>query len=195
MITKLAVSFALLTFLFVGCDKKESSPKESQTQKSTKNISEEKNSSKTKTANVLHMIGSDGNKYDLIADYQGIKFKGYEGKIIILDFFATWCPPCRAEIPHLVDLQKKYKDKIQIFSVLMEENKDNLELDDFIKEFKINYPVLNSKENFFLSQALGGIRSLPTIVIYDKNGAYLTHYLGAAPQEMLESAIEKALKK
>jgi len=79
--------------------------------------------------------------------------------------------------------------------VLMEENKDNLELDDFIKEFKINYPVLNSKENFFLSQALGGIRSLPTIVIYDKNGAYFTHYLGAAPEEMLESAIEKALKK
>ena len=78
---------------------------------------------------------------------------------------------------------------------LMEEDKDNQEVIDFSKEHQINFPVLNSKENFLLSQALGGIRSLPTLVMYDKTGNYFIHYTGAAPEEMIESDIKKALAK
>jgi thiol-disulfide isomerase/thioredoxin len=200
MITKLFIIFTTLLLLLNGCNKKEDHLKETKQNNQNekidkKSVDNNKSTTKETKQNVLHMVGSDGKKYELFANYDGIKFKGYEGKVLILDFFATWCPPCRAEIPHLVHLQEKYKDKIQIFSILMEENKDNLELEEFIKEFKINYPVLNSKENFFLSQALGGIRSLPTLVVYDTKGGYFTHYLGAAPEEMLESAILKALKK
>jgi thiol-disulfide isomerase/thioredoxin len=202
MITKTFISLMIATLFFNSCGKKdESSSKQKKeksisSQKETNSQKDDKNSSKEReNQNILHMLGSDGKKYELEANYDGLKFKGYEGKVLILDFFATWCPPCKAEIPHLVNLQKKYKDKIQIFSILMEENKDNMELEEFIKDFDINYPVLNSKENFFLSQALGGIRSLPTLVVYDKSGAYFTHFLGAAPEEMLESAIKKALAK
>ncbi|RUM66881.1 MAG: TlpA family protein disulfide reductase [Sulfurospirillum sp.] len=205
MITKLFTIFTVSILFFAACDKKESK-QNSIEQKDTKNV-ENRDSSKddavnstqssaeNKKENVLHMLGNDGKKYELFANYDGLKFKGYEGKVLILDFFATWCPPCRAEIPHLVHLQDKYKDKIQVFSVLMEENKDSMEVENFIKQFNINYPVLNSKENFFLSQALGGIRSLPTLVVYDTKGGYFTHFLGAVPEEMLESAILKALKK
>jgi len=193
MITKIFITFVTFAFLITGCDKKNDTSNETKMSKDLK----EQNSSKNivKKENNLKMLGSDGKSYELIADYRGLKFKGYEGKIILLDFFATWCPPCRAEMPHLVNLQKKYSDKIQIFSVLMEENKDNSELQDFIKQFDLNFPVLNSKENFFLSQALGGIKSLPTLVIYDKNGEYFTHFLGAAPEEMLDATIQKALAK
>ncbi len=201
MIAKI-VPFLLLSLLMTGCNKKS----ENQSQNNNANTEATKTVKQTDTTtnktatqepqkNVLHMKGVDQKDYELIADYRGLIFKGYEGKILLLDFFATWCPPCRAEIPHLVNLQKKYKGKLQVFSILMEENKSNEEMEDFIDSFDINYPVLNSKENFFLSQALGGIKSLPTLVIYDKTGAYFTHFVGAAPEEMLESAIEKALKK
>jgi len=193
MITKIFITFITFAFLATGCEKKDDTKAPIKTDKSTKTNQPEKEV--VKQENKLKMIGSDGKVYELIADYRGLKFKGYEDKIILLDFFATWCPPCRAEMPHLVNLQKKYGDKIQIFSVLMEENKENSELTDFIKEFELNFPILNSKENFFLSQALGGIKSLPTLVVYDKSGEYFTHFLGAAPEEMLDAAIVKALAK
>ncbi len=203
MIAKLFITFALLMLTFSGCNKKsdesmngtKESRSESQKSQESPQHKEADKVSQKKSKNVLMMVGSDGKKYELMADYRGLVFKGYEGKILILDFFATWCPPCRVEIPHLVALQKKYKDKIQVFSILMEENKENEELSDFIDEFDINYPVLNSKENFFLSQALGGIKSLPTVVVYDKSGEYFTHFLGAVPEEMLDATIQKALKK
>ncbi len=198
MIAKI-LSILLLSLLIVGCNKKDDTTKQKEKTSATQSRSVNDNSEATPKQepqkNVLHMKGVYQKDYELIADYRGLIFKGYEGKILLLDFFATWCPPCRAEIPHLVNLQKKYKGKLQVFSVLMEENKSNEEMKDFIDSFDINYPVLNSKENFFLSQALGGIKSLPTLVIYDKTGAYFTHFVGAAPEEMLESAIEKALKK
>jgi thiol-disulfide isomerase/thioredoxin len=193
MITKIFITFITFAFLATGCEKKDDTKAPIKTDKSTKTNQPEKEV--VKQENKLKMIGSDGKVYELIADYRGLKFKGYEDKIILLDFFATWCPPCRAEMPHLVNLQKKYGDRIQIFSVLMEENKENSELTDFIKEFELNFPILNSKENFFLSQALGGIKSLPTLVVYDKSGEYFTHFLGAAPEEMLDAAIVKALAK
>jgi len=201
MISKIFITLLLTLLIFNGCNKKDESKEnsvsknnvEKNSSKTTK--SDEQNQSQNKSKNILKMLSSDDKEYKLIADYNGLKFEGFEGKIIILDFFATWCPPCKMEIPHLVNLQKKYKDKIQIFSVLMEQNRDNLEIEEFKKEFDINYPILNSKENFFLSQALGGIRSLPTIVVYDKSGAYFQHYLGAVPEEILDETIQKALKK
>jgi thiol-disulfide isomerase/thioredoxin len=194
MITKILITFVAFAFLATGCEKKDDTKVETKTEKST-NTKEKEPQKELKQENKLIMTDSDEKTYELIADYRGLKFKGYEDKIILLDFFATWCPPCRAEMPHLVNLQKKYGDKIQIFSVLMEENKKNSELKEFIDEFNLNFPILNSKENFFLSQALGGIKSLPTLVIYDKSGEYFTHFLGAAPEEMLEAAIVKALAK
>jgi hypothetical protein len=77
----------------------------------------------------------------------------------------------------------------------MEENKDDLEIQKFEKEMGINFPVANSPANFALSQALGGIRSLPTMVMYDTKGDYFTHYVGAAPQEMIEADIQRAINK
>ena len=188
MITKLLISLLTITLLFTACGEKKETPTEvdTKTQKST--------SAKT-TANVLTLTDTQGKSYKLQATENGIKFEGLENKIVLLDFFATWCPPCRAEMPHLVSLQNKYAGKVQILSILMEEDKDNQEVISFAKEHALNFPILNSKENFLLSQALGGIRSLPTLVIYGKDGNYFQHYVGAAPEEMIEADIKKALAK
>ncbi len=188
MITKLLITLSLITLTFSACEKKETKTSQEQSEKKVEK-------SAPKTNNILTLTATDGKRYKLKATENGITFLGLEDKIVLLDFFATWCPPCRAEMPHLVNLQNKYKGKIQILSILMEEDKPNDEVITFSKEHALNFPILNSKENFFLSQALGGIRSLPTLVMYDAHGNYFTHYIGAAPEEMIESDIKRALAK
>jgi len=177
-----------MALFFTACEKKET-PKEEVTTKT------EKQTMQKKEADVLTLTDTAGKNYTLEATKDGIKFIGLENKVVLLDFFATWCPPCRAEMPHLVNLQNKYDGKVQILSILMEEDKDNTDIISFSKEYNLNFPILNSKENFLLSQALGGIRSLPTLVMYDKAGNYFNHYVGAAPEEMIEADIKKALAK
>jgi thiol-disulfide isomerase/thioredoxin len=189
MITKLLISLMTIALFFTACNKKEETP--TKTAETKKELSQEK----APQANVLTLTATDGKTFKLTATENGIHFDGLEGKVVLLDFFATWCPPCRAEMPHLVNLQERYNGKVQILSILMEEEKENSEAISFAKEYNLNFPILNSKENFLLSQALGGIRSLPTLVMYDKEGNYFTHYVGAAPEEMIESDIKKALAK
>jgi len=177
-----------MALFFTACDQKDTSIKEI-------NTKTQKETPTKRAADILTLTDTTGKTYRLEATENGIKFEGLKDQVVLLDFFATWCPPCRAEMPHLVNLQNKYAGKIQILSILMEEDKDNSEVISFAKEYNLNFPILNSKENFLLSQALGGIRSLPTLVMYDKEGNYFQHFVGAAPEEMIEADIKKALAK
>jgi len=104
---------------------------------------------------------------------KGFSFAGFENKVVLVNFFTTWCPPCKAEIPHLNSLQEKYKDNFVIISVLLEENKSNEEISNFIKYNNINYVITNTVENF--------------------KGKYSTHYVGAIPEEMIDADIKKVL--
>ncbi len=191
--TLIAAIFLFMTLIFGGCNKKseeKASAEAVQHEERTDAAQQEAEGPSTIT---LHTTG--GEDILLTATPKGIIFGGYEGKVVLLDFFATWCPPCRAELPHLADIQNAYKGKVQIIGILMEENKEDLEIQKFEKEMGINFPVANSPANFALSDALGGIRSLPTMVMYDTKGDYFTHYVGAAPQEMIEADIQRALNK
>ena len=125
--------------------------------------------------------------------FLGIHTKELQGQVILVNFWATWCPPCRAEIPHFVKIIEKYKGKFNIIGVLLED-KDKQAVQSFVDDFKINYPIAVGEDNFYLSRAISPTRSLPFSVLYDKNGNYITSYLGAVPQEMLENDIEKAFK-
>ncbi len=194
MLTKIAVLFLALTIFFTGCERKahkQEAQKKEQNQQQTQIEEKEANKSVEQSSIVLHTTG--GLQITLRATPKGIVFEGYEGKIVLLNFFATWCPPCRAEIPHLADIQNAFKDDLQIIGVLMEDNKEDITIQKFEKLMQINYPIANSPENFLLSDALGGIKSLPTTVMYDKRGNYFTHYVGAVPQEMIEADIQRAL--
>jgi thiol-disulfide isomerase/thioredoxin len=125
----------------------------------------------------------------------GIVFDKYRNKIIILDVFTTWCPPCLESIAHLNQLQKQYKKDLQIIGILMEEDKRNSEVLAFKRKYNIKYFITNSKENFKLVDTWGGVSGYPTIIIFDKNGTYFNHFNGSPPLEMLESDIKKALRK
>ncbi len=125
----------------------------------------------------------------------GIDFKTYPKKVVILDVFTTWCPPCLESIPHLVELQKKYKDSLQVIGILHEDNIRKSIVLKFKKEHHINYPITVGKNNFVLTNTWGGVSGYPTIIIFDKNGDYFNHYNGSPPLEMLQSDIKKILEK
>ena len=141
----------------------------------------------------------DGNKINILAKDEKLFFYNYEGKIILLNFFATWCSPCRAEIPTLNNLKEKYSNDFEIIAVSMAQRDGTLTtneaLNEFISHYKINFPVVNSDVNFALAKEVGDIQNVPTMVLFDKDGKIIQTYEGVVPQEMLETDIKKALGK
>ncbi len=153
---------------------------------------------KVKEANKIpsfNLITTNNKAINLTIENDKWIFKGYENKVILLNFFATWCPPCKAEIPHLVNLQNKYKNNFQVISVLLEQGKSTSQLKEFIKEYNINYTIVNSNENYNIAKAIGGVKSIPTMFIINKNGKIMEKYIGAVPEEMIEIDIKKGIDK
>ncbi len=122
-------------------------------------------------------------------------FKEYENKVVLVVFFATWCPPCKAEIPHLNNLLAKYNKDFQVIGVAVEQNKPNEELTSFINEHQIKYPVTNGAVNFEFADAVGGVDGIPAMFLFDKKGALVMQYEGATQEEILDSDISKHIGK
>ncbi len=127
--------------------------------------------------------------------------KQYQGKVVLLDFFATWCPPCKAEIPHFNKLREKYKGKLEIigFDIGTQDGKlDNpSHIKKFIKKFKIKYPIINSETTFKLFTLANNLNpngAIPFTLVFGKDGTYIDHFVGAVPIEMIESDVKKALE-
>lgn len=179
-IAMFALIISSIAIFFAGCDKKESADSLVSTKNLTKNI---------------ELVGVDGKKLHMSYTANGFKFAELDGKATLVVFFATWCPPCRAEIPHLVELQEKYKNDFAVVAILVEEGKKNAEVADFINQNKINYFVSNSPSNFEVVDAFGGVKGIPAMFMFDKNGNQTAHYAGATPQELIEQDILKTLGK
>jgi thiol-disulfide isomerase/thioredoxin len=123
-----------------------------------------------------------------------VKEPEFKDKVILVNFFATWCPPCRAEIPHLKNLVEKYNGKFDVIAVMLDEG---LSLEDkkaFVDKFGINYKVSTTQtENHALASTIGNVRTIPYMMLFDPSGKFVTDYKGAVPEEMIESDIKKAL--
>ena len=181
----LAFLSILSILFFTGCDSKTES--EDSNKANTEKVVVKKTNFTLKTTDNLDLnIKIDGDK---------IIFKDYPEKIVLLNFFATWCPPCKAEIPNLIELQKKYANDFKVVSILLEEDKSNEYIQDFIKIYGINYPITNGNQNFELSTSLGEIKSIPTMFLIDKNSDVFQKYTGIVPVEMMEIDIKKLLEK
>ncbi|MDD3466329.1 MAG: TlpA disulfide reductase family protein [Campylobacterales bacterium] len=174
-----ATIISILAIFNAGCDKKDAN-----SLVSTKNLSQ-----------ALTLTSNDGKPITLEYTGSGFKVKELEGKATLVVFFATWCPPCKAEIPHLVALQEKYKNDFAVVAVLLEENKSKDEISAFMTEHKINYLVANSPANFDAAEAFGGVKGIPTMFMFDKNGKQTAFYPGATPEEIIEKDILKTLGK
>lgn len=126
-----------------------------------------------------------------VKDLQGkeVNLKDYKGKIFIINLFATWCPPCQQEIPHFVELQRKYKDKITIIGLTYDEGGDEIVL-SFAKEKNINYDLYwGTKEiaNYV------DLRGLPNTLIIDQSGHVIYNIKGYSYKETYEKIIKSLL--
>ena len=179
---KILLTAILTLLLFTGCEEEIKNNSDTVTKQESQQES-----------NGITLKDTTGKEIKVTTLENGFIFKGYENKIVLLNFFATWCPPCKAEIPHLNSLQEKYKDDLVIISVLLEENKSNEDIMGFINDNAIEFIITNSDENYKLAKAVGGVKSIPLMFIYDRKGAYSQHYIGAVPEEMIETDIKKVL--
>ena len=108
-------------------------------------------------------------------DGQPVSSASYKGKVVIVNFWATWCPPCRAEIPDLVALQEKYRDRLQIIGV-SEDEVPVEEVKRFAAEHKINYPIVMSTPA--LVKLFPGVRALPTSFVLDNESRLVQKHVG-----------------
>lgn len=110
------------------------------------------------------------------------------GKVIILNFWATWCPPCKAEIPFFVELQNEYKEHLTIVGVCLD-RADRNNIKKFIEEMGINYHIVMSNPK--VVKDYGGIRGIPTSFIIDKKGNIREAIVGYRPKEVFENKIKE----
>jgi peroxiredoxin len=125
---------------------------------------------------------------------KAIRLSDFSGKVIILDFFATWCPPCKAEIPHFVELKSEYGDSgLEIIGVSLDRgtNWDEL-LKKFASTYQINYPILKGTDK--VVNAYGSIRAIPTTFVIDRNQVVKDKIIGYIDKASWEQKILPLLK-
>jgi len=125
-------------------------------------------------------VGSIAPAFTL-PDLEGkpVALASMKGKVVILDFWATWCPPCKEEIPHFVKLQSKYKPQ-------------GLEVvGPFVDEHDVNYRMLIGNED--VAKAYGNVTMIPTTFVLDRNGKIVQRFIGYTALEVFEETIRPLL--
>ncbi len=128
-----------------------------------------------------------------LKDLEGksVKLSDFKGKVVILNFWATWCPPCRQEIPDFVALQKQYADKgLVIIGVSLDEGGAPV-VKSFVKKMSIQYPVVMGDQE--TAAAYGGIEVVPTTFVIDKTGRIAAQHEGGADRATFEAEIKPLL--
>lgn len=123
-------------------------------------------------------------------DGKEVTLDAYKGKVVLLNFWATWCGPCRAEIPDLIDLQNKYKDKLQIIGMAVDVD-DEDDLRNVVKSEGVNYPIaLTTGE---VRMAYGGITALPTVFVINPEGRVVQKHVGLFNPALYETEVRALL--
>ncbi len=118
------------------------------------------------------------------------KLTDYRGQVVLLNFWATWCAPCREETPGLVNLAGRYRSQgLQVAGVMMDDDKD-APVREFVKEYNVGYPVLVPPPN---SSLLSAISLLPTTLLFDRHGRVARRYEGAVSESQFRKDIEAVL--
>ena len=119
-----------------------------------------------------------------------ITLDAYKGKVVLLNFWATWCGPCRAEIPSLIELQTKYKDQVQILGMNVDDD-DETQVRAVVQGEGINYPVAITPVD--VRMEYGGISALPTVFIINTEGRVVQKHVGLFNPALYETEVRALL--
>ena len=124
-------------------------------------------------------------------DGKRVKLSDYRGKAVLLNFWATWCSPCKVEMPWFVDLQKKYgNDGLVVLGVAMDDTETS-KIAQFTSEMGVNYPVLLGTDK--VSEDYGNVEYLPTSFYIDREGKLIGKGTGLLGRKEIEQNVQKAL--
>jgi len=126
------------------------------------------------------------------ADGKSVHLSDYKGKVVLLDFFATWCGPCKIEIPWFMDFERKNKDRgFNVIGVSMDDEGWEV-VKPFLQGLGVNYRVLIGNDS--TAQSYGGVDALPTTFLIDREGRIAAVHVGLAGRKDFEDGIEKLLQ-
>ncbi|HJU42483.1 MAG TPA: TlpA disulfide reductase family protein [Vicinamibacterales bacterium] len=121
-------------------------------------------------------------------DGNNVSLSTYKGKVVLLNFWATWCGPCKAEIPGFVRLQEKYRDKgLVIVGYSVDDTAEKAKA--YAAQYKMNYPILLGEGKEDLQDAYGPIWGLPSSFIISKDGKVCRKHIGIAPEAVFEKEV------
>jgi len=129
-----------------------------------------------------------------LKDVEGkeVSLQSFKGKVIVLDFWATWCGPCKVEIPHFIEFQQKYGTKgLQVVGISVDDPVDKLV--PYVKDMGMNYPVLQGLGHDAVQDAYGPILGIPVSVMISRDGKICATHTGLTGKDVFEQEIQSLL--
>jgi peroxiredoxin len=144
------------------------------------------------SVNEGHRVGERARDFSLVdAEGNTVRLSDYRGQVVVLDFWATWCPPCRKEIPGFVALQSKYAEQgVVVIGVSLDDGWPKVR--SFMGQYGINYPIVLDARGEVPS-LYGGIKGIPTTFVIDRDGIIRTVHEGYGPPQLFTKAVEDVL--
>ncbi len=186
---KLFCLILVLTFIVAGCKKKEPEPQQQEQAK----VEAEEKTTKPSGDKAPPGPGAKPAPSFTLQDLKGnqISLSDFQGKVVILDFWATWCPPCVKEIPHFIALYEQYKDRgFAIVGISVDRGGISV-VKSFARKYQVNYPILMTDGQ--VDKAYGGIPSIPTTFVIDSAGNIRRKYVGYREKAVFEADIKALL--
>ncbi len=182
----------LLVLLLTACSKKEG--QREQTTHDTQSSAQEE-----EAVHSFVLTDVDGRDFNITVDGDTMIFHDIEQPLLMMNFFATWCPPCRGELLDLSQLQKKHMKDLFVVGVLVNDEQNSTQLRHFMEKYDANYFISHASDNNDLAATV--IKKLeipenfpiPLSILY-KNGKLYRYYEGAMPIEMIENELKQAIK-
>lgn len=123
-------------------------------------------------------------------DHNRVRLAAYRGKVVLLNFWATWCAPCRIEMPRFVDWQQRYRSEgLQILGVSIDD--DDVPVRPFVEKLKLNYPVVMGDAR--LGERYGGVLGVPVTLLIDRQGIIRARFDGETNLDKMEAKLRELL--
>jgi len=138
------------------------------------------------------VAGDDAPEFSVTADSgQKVSLPNFGGKVLVLNFWATWCPPCELEIPWLVELQRNHPNDLVVLGVSIDDTPDKLK--PYAAGKQMNYPVLVGRDREDVQDAFGPLFGIPVSVFIDRDGKITRRHSGIATKAQFEKEIQGLL--